>query len=84
MKLFLLRRVDAEPDTRLLTGGRPVYDCANGFVVRASDESEARGFASDQCGEEGSAAWRMAEYSICQELPKDGNAGIILRDFHAG
>lgn len=84
MKLYLLIRADAEPDTRLLTGGRPVYDCANGFVVRASDESEARGFASNQCGDEGAAAWQMAGYSTCQELTADGKPGIILRDFNAG
>lgn len=76
MKIWLLKRVE--------NNRAPVYDCNDGFVIRATSEGEAREIAAAQRGDEGAAVWRTAEGSSCEELVADGDSGIILRDFHAG
>lgn len=72
MKLWILRRPD----------GPPHYDVADGFVVRAESEYDARMFAAAKCGDEGPNVW--VKKASCQELPLDGESGILLKDFNAG
>lgn len=74
MPLFRLERKSASP----------VYDVAEGFVVRAKTISEARQLASLRHGDEGSETWLQARHSICNEINPDGPSQIILRDFNAG
>lgn len=62
-----------------------IYDCNNGFIVRAKDASEARKIASERSfGDEGSACWTDSKRSSCEKLSARGKPGIILTDFHAG
>ena len=75
MKLFLLRAKRGHPTWE------PWYDKAFGFVVRATDENEARLLASDNAGDEGQDAWIDANASTCVELTADGPSEMILQDF---
>lgn len=73
----------------------PWYDKAFGFVVRAETEEDARKIADKNAGGENRGEfmdrriantnhpWLYAKYSTCEELTADGEAGMILRDFHA-
>lgn len=61
-----------------------IYDCANGFVIEAETEQEARKIASDAHGDEGANAWLDPKWTYCNELKPDGEPGIWMRDFHAG
>lgn len=72
MRLWLL--------TRYATG----TDEADGFVVRAPDEGEARRLASLRAGDEGSPAWLLPERSTCVELKLEGSRGVLLRSFIPG
>jgi len=80
MKLWLLRRTS--------TSARHDYDEADGFVVRARSEAEAREFAASKCGSEGRKSWLGREdgrhATSCVELQADGRAEVVLRDFCAG
>lgn len=77
MKTWLLRPIEgAHPWTRW-------YDKAFGFVVRAYNEADARGFASTACGDEGPDAWRDPELSSCTRLTNEGDPGVVLRDYCA-
>lgn len=60
------------------------WDCASGFVIRAESEEEARAIAAENSGDEEPWTWTDPEYSKCEILQPDGDAGIILRDFCAG
>lgn len=60
-----------------------IYDMANGFVVMAENEYNARRLASLECGDEGEDAWLLAEHSYCEEVTGNDEQ-IILRSFHAG
>ena len=62
------------------------YDEAGGFVVCASTEEKARNVASLEHGDEGKDTW-LRDYEVsCELLASDVEveAGIVLRDFHAG
>ena len=59
----------------------PWYDKAFGFVIVAESEPEARGFAADECGDEGAEAWTSTELSECRPLTDEGPSGIVMRDF---
>ena len=72
-KLWLVQRTDH-------TG----YDEAEGFVVRATDESGARRFAASQAGDEGQSVWLDKSKSIVTRLPEDGEPTVILRAFNVG
>ena len=73
----------------------PWYDKAFGFVVRAETEEQARQIAHENAGDENRGAfmrtniadmpqpWLDSKYSQCSELLKDGEAGMVLQDFHA-
>lgn len=75
MKLWLLCRHEDEP----------TWDVADGFVVRAETEEQARAIAAKRAGDEGSQVWlRYSAGSTCEELTADGEPGIILRDYNAG
>jgi hypothetical protein len=76
-RLWLLRR-----NTELKWA--PVYDCNDGFVIRAETEADARKIASEQRGDEGSEVWLSSEKSTCDELLQSGDVGVVLQDFHAG
>jgi hypothetical protein len=86
MKLWIIRPVE-----NLQTRDNPwepwigyYYDHAFGFVVRAKNEKEAREFASEQAGIESNNnkdIWKNKNYSTCIELKKDGESGVILRDY---
>ncbi len=76
MRLWLLRPVydgNAEP-------WNPWYDKTFGFVVRAETESDARKFASADCGGEGENAWLDSDYSTCEALTADGTPAVIIKD----
>lgn len=77
MKLWLLERNG-------LIQGMPIWDCNNGFVIRAETEQHAREIASQQRGDEGSATWLDPQRASCRELTGDGPQEVILRDFNAG
>lgn len=62
-----------------------IYDQADGFVVMAATEEEARLLASCEHGDEGAGAWLDPDLSCCLELvPHNGFPHVVLRDFHAG
>lgn len=86
MKLWLLRGTDD------FCNG---WDCAQGFVIRAQTEAEARRLAAlaggdeqygvDEHNEEPTGGWLLPENASCTELTaEDLAAGVILRDFNAG
>ncbi len=75
MRLFKLEMIDEDDRD---------YDCAHGFVVRASSEAHAREIASGEAGNEKAEFWKDPDKSRCEVLRVDGDPGIILRDFHAG
>jgi hypothetical protein len=77
MKLWLLRPKEGR------SHWEPWYDKAFGFVVRANSETEARKLASGDAGDEGEEAWLLQQLSTCVELTADGEAGIIMLDFHS-
>lgn len=60
---------------------RPWYDKCFGAVVRAKSEYEARRLAAEQAGDEGPAAWRNPENSLCEPLDHKGTAGVVMRDY---
>lgn len=74
MRLWLLKREKM----------RPYYDVADGFIVRAETEDDARKIASLDAGDEGNTTWLSAKYSSCEPLSEIGPAQSILRDFNAG
>lgn len=76
MKLWLLKRI--------LVTNDGMYDCADGFVIRATSETEARSLAAGQSGDEGAQTWLDAEGSTCEMLMTDGDVDVILRDYNAG
>jgi hypothetical protein len=57
-------------------------DVAMGFVVRAKNEDQARIFASEQRGDEGSAAWLDPARTSCAVLTARGAPGVIIRDYY--
>lgn len=87
MKLWLLR---PNPESTLW---ETWYDKAFGFVVRAETAEQARALAQQECGDEGYVpgsgwsdridAWTNPDHSSCNELTPDGEAEIVIRDFHA-
>ena len=60
------------------------YDCAEGFVVQARSELEARGLAANEAGDEGHQFWLDYTKSSCIVLSTNGEAHVILRSFRAG
>lgn len=72
MKIWLVTRPTEDP----------LWDVADGFVVRAETEREARALAADNHGDEGREIWFGR--ATCEELTTDGPRGVILRDFTAG
>jgi hypothetical protein len=68
------------------------YDTAQGVVVRAETEAEARVFANGCCGDEcehwyegpEQQAWLCPSVTTCEELTPSGPPGVILVDFKAG
>ena len=91
-KLWLLRPLprfmdDPTPDSIVGSGGNPWHiwwDTAQGFVVRAESEQQARALAADEADDEGRRAWLDPAFSDCTELVSEGELGVILRDFNAG
>lgn len=93
MKLWILRPVEDLP--KGYGPWEPWYDKAFGFVVRAETEEEARKFAHECAGDENrgtflggktadtNSPWLKAKYSTCVELRTEGEAGVVLQDFHA-
>ena len=77
MKLYLLERNAFQP-------AMVIYDCNNGFVIRADTEQRAREIASQQQGDEGRSTWLDPKLSSCRELSADGPEQVVIRDFNAG
>lgn len=86
MPLFILR-----PTTRFARG----YDMAQGFVVRAENESTARRLAAEAGGDEQptdedsyyplpNTGWLNPACASCELLLPDGETDVIIRDFNAG
>lgn len=88
MKLWLLKpKLDREPNP-----WQPWYDKCFGSVVRAETEEDARRDADLGAGGENHTGypeyreqhpWLSDEYSTCEELTPDGEAGVILSDFRS-
>lgn len=63
------------------------WGTAQGFVVRADDEAQARRLADSYAGGETDEwhtpahPWLDPTYTTCVELTGDGPAEVILRDF---
>lgn len=61
------------------------WEETEGFVIRASSESEARALAAAHTdGERVGNRWTDETQSTCVELTTTGSAEIILTDFNAG
>lgn len=93
MKLYILRPIDSSAkDAR----GQKYWswDCAYGFTVRAESESHARSLVANAKlsddwtdhtpGDEGAGVWENPSLTSCVEVPLDGEAAILMRDFLAG
>ena len=93
MTLWLLRPADGLP-----VGDDPWdpwYDKAFGFVVRAPSEADARAFAHAKGGDENSRwdrgwkkreelnVWLQSRYTTCEPLTTEGEAGVVMLDFHS-
>ena len=65
-----------------------MYDVADGFVVQANSEEEARQLCAPHAGDEKDRTWLEPGRSICAVLgmtmPYVHTPKIILRDFNAG
>ncbi len=91
MKLWILKPVERLPQGD--DPWEPWYEKAFGFVARAETEDEARKFAHTQAGDENremffggnttNIPWLDAKYSTCADLTAEGDAGVVLKDFHA-
>ena len=86
MKLWILRPIDglAEDDNPW----EPWYDKAFGFIIRATNEDEARQFAHKNAGGENRIAntvipWLDSKYTTCDELMPEGVPGLIIQDFYS-
>ena len=91
-KLYFLRlRYDLPEENN---PWEPWYDKAFGFVVRAESEKQARELANRDGGAEcgpvrntvyrtGGDPWLDPEFSHCEVLTSDGDAGVIIQDFRS-
>jgi len=88
VKLWILQPIEDHPSGNW----SPWFDKAFGFVVRADSESEARNFADMESGDENGRNWSRRdvmnpwldpETSTCVELTASGDAGVVMKDFHA-
>lgn len=82
MNLYVLTRINED-------GSKGAdFDEAAGFVVAAGDEDQARDLACDQAGDEGSWVWQDDARSECHLIGHatvpGQEAGVLMRDFHAG
>jgi hypothetical protein len=90
---FLCPRADVL--TRPAHPWTPTFDKVMGVVVRAEDEARARKLAQGQAGDEGlgiyvrfglpedevtADVWLDPEWTNCEDLAPDGEAGVILVD----
>lgn len=92
MQLWILR--PKEGLSRLDNPWNPWYDKAFGFVIRAESEEEARKLAHDNAWKENDpeflgektsktdSPWLDPNYSTCDSLLADGNAGVLIEDVH--
>jgi hypothetical protein len=87
MKLWLLHPVGyTDDDEDMAAAWKPWYDKAFGFVVRAESEQAARALANAAGGEEISAGvnpWLDPAQSTCVPLLAEGEAEVVLFDFHS-
>jgi len=64
------------------------FDEVNGFVIAATDETEARLLACERPGDEGGHVWVDPKLSECHLIGYTAvvgqDAGILMRDFHNG
>ena len=77
MKLWLLEGIK----------DRDIWDIHVGFVIRASNEAEARRIAQDEADEEWNKEedyWMDAQKATCEELIAEGETGVIIADYKAG
>jgi len=93
MKLWILRPKETMPEGQG-SPWEPWDDKAFGFVVRAETESDARKLANadggDECGpvrnkyyRTGGDPWLNPEFSTCEELHPEGEAGVVMQHFRA-
>lgn len=61
-----------------------VYDCNDGFVIRAGSEFRARMVASEHAADEGPEVWCDVSRSTCDILSEAGDEIVVMADFHAG
>ena len=78
MHLFILK----PHDNFLVTDPwDPRYDKVYAQIVRAGNESLAREMSTLNCGDEGANAWLDSEFSSCDIISAEGEAGFIVRDY---
>lgn len=71
----------------LLEGSPTGWDVANGFVIRAPNEMDARRLAAEQAGDERAEFWLNPNESTCVDIleqPYNGQPEVLLRSFRAG
>jgi hypothetical protein len=85
MKLFLLRPADNLPKKN---PWETPYDKSSGFVIRAKTKAEAREIANRNAGGENQESiknvWLNPKWSTCKELTTEGDAELIMEDYHHG
>lgn len=91
MRLWILKARDGLSDGDDPWGYSP-FDKINGLVVRAESEERARNLAqasgkdeirqilAQDAKESPVDTWLSPRYSTCEELPSDGDEGVILVD----
>ncbi len=67
-----------------VTGWDPPYGTAQKMVVRATKARSARKHASGSAGTEGPMVWLDPEKTTCEELTRDGPAGVVVCDILDG
>jgi hypothetical protein len=68
---------------------QPPDERAFGFVVRATDEEQARWLAHEAAGEEngtldGVSPWLDTNYSSCEMIREEGTGEVLLVNFRHG
>lgn len=60
------------------------YDEADGFVVAAKTDDDARQQAAERAGDEGGGTWLAPSLSTCEVIGSGQQSGVFLRSFRAG
>ena len=70
------------PNPEMFEKQWPSYDCAQQFVVRAKDETQARQVASADHGDEGAGVWLDPACTRCEVVSIAGAPGVVARSYY--